>query len=375
VVCGGGALRDAGGTTRPAAWTSTDGRAWQSVPFSPLPSSYYGPHDVISAVACAAGRVVMIGAIPGGAHGNPRVSTWRRLAGGRMAENAAPFETYGGERAVNVGRVGAGPRGFAIAGNRSSGAAAWLSADGRTFTLYENVPPGWPATPRTRRWPGTRWRPARRAVGDRRRRDGARQPRRAGRGLAHPDGRTWTRADPPGAPGFNEIQRVVRQGDDLLAAGARGAAFGLWRWHAGAWTAGETFGGDPGGVRSLTVAGGKPVVAGGGLWVAGVPGGRPPPPVAVAGRGGTLLMATDGGPLADGGLSRAIRALIVKSGRQRPMGRDVKTSASSDGTQLVHVGRQPIFDEHGDVVAYELLFRGSMDAVAAGARTPTRPAP
>jgi len=44
----------------------------------------------------------------------------------------------------------------------------------------------------------------------------------------------------------------------------------------------------------------------------------------------------------------------------------VKTSASSDGTQLVHVGRQPIFDERGEVVAYELLFRGSMDAVSAG---------
>ncbi|GIM96053.1 EAL and HDOD domain-containing protein [Paractinoplanes toevensis] len=44
----------------------------------------------------------------------------------------------------------------------------------------------------------------------------------------------------------------------------------------------------------------------------------------------------------------------------------MKPSASSDGTQLVHVGRQPIFDVHGDVVAYELLFRGSMDAVAAG---------
>ena len=42
------------------------------------------------------------------------------------------------------------------------------------------------------------------------------------------------------------------------------------------------------------------------------------------------------------------------------------TSASADGTQLVHVGRQPIFDAHGDVVAYELLFRGSVDAVAAG---------
>jgi EAL and modified HD-GYP domain-containing signal transduction protein len=36
------------------------------------------------------------------------------------------------------------------------------------------------------------------------------------------------------------------------------------------------------------------------------------------------------------------------------------------GTHLVHVGRQPIFDRSGDVVAYELLFRGSMDAVEAG---------
>ncbi|MBM2618249.1 HDOD domain-containing protein [Actinoplanes sp. LDG1-06] len=32
----------------------------------------------------------------------------------------------------------------------------------------------------------------------------------------------------------------------------------------------------------------------------------------------------------------------------------------------MHVGRQPIFDAQGDVVAYELLFRGSMEAVAAG---------
>jgi EAL and modified HD-GYP domain-containing signal transduction protein len=38
------------------------------------------------------------------------------------------------------------------------------------------------------------------------------------------------------------------------------------------------------------------------------------------------------------------------------------------GTSLLHVGRQPIFDVAGDVVAYELLFRGSMDAVDAGRR-------
>ncbi len=41
---------------------------------------------------------------------------------------------------------------------------------------------------------------------------------------------------------------------------------------------------------------------------------------------------------------------------------------SLPGTQLVHVGRQPIFDRTGDVVAYELLFRGSMDSVEAGRR-------
>ncbi|MDY7090885.1 MAG: HDOD domain-containing protein [Actinomycetota bacterium] len=35
------------------------------------------------------------------------------------------------------------------------------------------------------------------------------------------------------------------------------------------------------------------------------------------------------------------------------------------GTRLAHVGRQPIFDDDGDVVAYELLFRGTMNAVDA----------
>jgi EAL and modified HD-GYP domain-containing signal transduction protein len=44
----------------------------------------------------------------------------------------------------------------------------------------------------------------------------------------------------------------------------------------------------------------------------------------------------------------------------------VTSSAPPDGTKVVHVGRQPIFDVHGDVVAYELLFRGSVDAVESG---------
>jgi len=42
--------------------------------------------------------------------------------------------------------------------------------------------------------------------------------------------------------------------------------------------------------------------------------------------------------------------------------------STGPGTHLVHVARQPIFDSHGDVVAYELLFRGRMDAVQADRR-------
>lgn len=51
------------------------------------------------------------------------------------------------------------------------------------------------------------------------------------------------------------------------------------------------------------------------------------------------------------------------------MGPVVKSPVPSpNGTHLVHVGRQPIFDRGGEVVAYELLFRGSAEAVEAGRR-------
>jgi EAL and modified HD-GYP domain-containing signal transduction protein len=51
------------------------------------------------------------------------------------------------------------------------------------------------------------------------------------------------------------------------------------------------------------------------------------------------------------------------------MGPVVKSPVPTpSGTHLVHVGRQPIFDRRGEVVAYELLFRGSAEAVEAGRR-------
>ena len=257
--------------------------------FRPLPSSYYGPNQVIMSVACAGGKVAMVGAVPGGVHGNPRVSTWR-VDDGVMAENSAPFETYGGPDAIDVGRIAAGPRGFAIAGDRVSGAAAWLSGDGRTYHLV--TLPGLAGHQTMARdavaLADGRWA----FVGGAAVQDSLDE--QAAVWLTG-DGTAWTRDDPPAASGYNEIQRVVRDGDDLVAAGVRGTRFAVWRWHGGTWTVSSAFGGDPSGVRSLTVTGGKPVVAGGGLWVDGSPKAAPAPPIAVAGRGNTLILASADG--------------------------------------------------------------------------------
>jgi len=284
--CDGAWLVTGGQGGGPAAWT---GDTWTPVRFEPLAGSYYGPRQVIGSVACADGRIAMVGAVPGGAHGNPRVSTWRSTGSGSMAENAAPFETYGGDEAVDVGRIAAGPGGFAIAGDRVSGGAGWFSADGVTYTLRE-IRGGGPTVARDAvALADGRWL----IVG------GAgvkgRADQRAAAWITR-DGRAWEAADPPVAPGYNEVQRAVRQGDDVVAAGMRGTAFAVWRRHDGRWAAQGTFGGDPGGVRDLALAGDRVVVAGGSaLWVDGHETAAPGPPLAVAARGDDVLVVTADG--------------------------------------------------------------------------------
>jgi hypothetical protein len=264
--------------------------------FTPLPGSYYGPRQQIGSVACAAGRVAMVGAVPGGAHGNPRVSTWR-LDDDMMLENAAPFETYGGDEAVDVNRVEGGRAGFAIAGNRTGGAAAWFSADGKTFRLTEESHKSIPTVARdVVPLADGRWM----VVGGWAIQGSADQQPAAWVTTIQPvtdlPAVTWQAADPPAATGYNELQRAVRQGDDLLAAGMRGTRFATWRWHAGTWTAGDPYDqGDPGGVRSLAVVAAHVVLAGNGLWIDGHRQTTPATPVAVAGSGNVLLMVTADG--------------------------------------------------------------------------------
>ncbi|MFF5178494.1 hypothetical protein ACFY2Q_10785 [Micromonospora sp. NPDC000316] len=234
-----GGVADASGGTRPAVWTSVDGTTWTSVPVRA--DSFYGRQNVLSSVACRDGTAAVIGAKTGGAHGYPRISTWRQRADGAFVEVQAPFETYGGPTAVNVSRLAAGPPGWLIVGNRSAGAASWVSAPAaEEFALVEGapelasdavgvtwafdavaVPSGWLA------------------VG------GLLPAGRIDRDPAvwsSPDGRSWRRTVLPGDSEYEELQRVALVGGVPVAVGLRGATFGAWRQEAAGWVAAGTFG-------------------------------------------------------------------------------------------------------------------------------------
>jgi hypothetical protein len=305
-----GGVLGAGDATRPAAWTSADGRTWRTVTFMPLPGSYYGPEDLIYSVACADGRVAGIGARSGGAHGNPRVSTWRTLADGRFAEVSAAFETYGGDRAVNAARLAAGPSGFVIAGNRTSGAAVWLSRDGASFRLFEGAPGlASDANHRTAAsdavaGTGGQWV----IVGGSAARGSADQEPAV---WVTRDGSRFMRVEAPSDPGYNELQRAVRIGEDIVAVGPRGQTIGAWRGPAsalsrsGSTIAQEgTFGQAADGVQALAAAGGRLIAASGaGLWLSADRGATWRPlrapagagrSMAVAGRPGMVLLAAGG---------------------------------------------------------------------------------
>ncbi|WP_435207283.1 hypothetical protein [Micromonospora sp. bgisy143] len=234
-----GGVADASGGTRPAAWTSVDGTTWSVLPVRA--DSFYGKQNVLSSVACRDGRAAVIGAKVGGAHGYPRVSTWRQVADGALVEVQASFETYGGPKAVNVSRLAAGPSGWLIVGNRSAGAASWVSSPpAADFALVEGAP-GLASDAAGVTWAfdavatSSGWL----AVG------GLLPAGRIDRDPAvwsSPDGRSWQRTVLPGGPEYEELQRVALAGGMPVAVGLRGATFGAWRQEAAGWVSAGAFG-------------------------------------------------------------------------------------------------------------------------------------
>ncbi|WP_422735962.1 hypothetical protein ACN263_20355 [Micromonospora sp. WMMD729] len=234
-----GGVVDVSGGTRPAAWTSVDGTTWSVLPVRA--DSFYGKQNVLSSVACRDGRAAVIGAKVGGAHGYPRVSTWRQVADGALVEVQASFETYGGPKAVNVSRLAAGPSGWLIVGNRSAGAASWVSSPAAAdFALVEGAP-GLASDAAGVTWAfdavatSSGWL----AVG------GLLPAGRIDRDPAvwsSPDGRSWQRTVLPGGPEYEELQRVALADGVPVAVGLRGATFGAWRQEAAGWVSAGAFG-------------------------------------------------------------------------------------------------------------------------------------
>lgn len=183
----------------------------------------------------------MVGAKSGGAHGNPRTSTWYERPAGVMTEVVASFELYGGPRAVNVGRLASGDTGWLIVGNRVSGASVWVSPDATEFTLIDHDPqlasdPTVDTASRDGVFADGRWT----VVGS------GSVPGRVPRvpmSWVSDDGKVWTRQAITPGPEFEDLQRVVPYQGALLSVGLRGEAFGTWRRPAGAdWRSGPTFG-------------------------------------------------------------------------------------------------------------------------------------
>jgi hypothetical protein len=251
-----GAIAAPDGATVPAAWTSDDAHAWTSLRMTAR--TYYGKQNVLYSAACRDGRLAAIGGKVGGAHGNPRVSSWHHLPDGSMDEVLAGFELYGGPYAVNVARMTAGPAGWLIVGNRISGAATWTSPDSAEFTIVEGAPElasdgagetwAFDAVPAAGGWLA--------AGGIIRKGRIDRDPL----AWTSSDGRAWTRHEVPATDEYEEFQRVVLAADGTpVAVGLRGRAFAAWRREAGEWTAAGQFGAAAGKgvamVRGLAVAG------------------------------------------------------------------------------------------------------------------------
>lgn len=243
--CGGrwyvaGATADARGGTRPAVWASPDGSSWRPVALHPGPD-YYAERAILTSLGCRRGQLAGLGAKPGGAHGNPRVETWRQLGDGSLAAVRAPFEQYGGQDAVSVNRLAGGPEGYLIAGTRVTGAAVWSSPTGLRFVLHEDVPGlASTAAATTQALDAVWWRGSWTVVGDTTRSSG----RLVGTVWSGPSAGAgpWTPVSLPGGTRVTTAERATVTASGPVVAGLDDAAFALWSRDGDGWALASTFG-------------------------------------------------------------------------------------------------------------------------------------
>ena len=225
--------------TRPAAWFSPDRETWSAVPVDAR--TYWGRRAILNSVACSRDRIAVLGARSGGAHGNPRVTSFW-LDGDTLVDVSAVFTQYGGVSATNVGPISGGPTGWLITGNRTSGPGVWFTDDPREFTRVEAEPGltddgDLESLTQGGGWAGDEWV----VVGG-----GA----RTGRHLdpdplawTSPDGLTWAPQEMPATEAAEDAQRVLALDDGrLLVVGRSDQRFAAWLRDDEGWGRPVTFG-------------------------------------------------------------------------------------------------------------------------------------
>ncbi|HEY3505610.1 MAG TPA: hypothetical protein VGN37_22845 [Actinocatenispora sp.] len=287
----------------PGVWRSTDGVTWRRT--RTAPHTYYGHRQVLYAGGCHRGRIVAVGAQVGGAHGNPRTSSWYERADGTVVEVPGAVELYGGPRSVGVSRIAGGTTGSVVVGDWDGssgrvGVAVWWSGDGRGFRRLPDDPAlagvrGEQTTAADATATAGGWL----VVGSRYVLDRPRL-RREPVAWTSADGRHWRRDRIAASDGRQTLDRVVTTAYGVVAVGVDGSRFAAWRRDRRAWHRIGVFGSADGtsGVRSLAV------LPGGGLvttvpdagrlalwWSAdGVDWARIPVPATVSAHGDTTLV-------------------------------------------------------------------------------------
>ncbi|NNC13599.1 hypothetical protein HII28_17165 [Planctomonas sp. JC2975] len=147
-----------GSTRAPAAWSTTDFARWTALTVHPVTGYGRLAEFTMGAVDTTdrhtPGRIVAWGQAFGGAHSNPRPTTWTGSPGaphtsGMLTEHEQPFTMFGGEDAIATDAEAAYGGTMLLAGSWDSrttldgpgryGAAVWLSGSGTTWTRHTDL--------------------------------------------------------------------------------------------------------------------------------------------------------------------------------------------------------------------------------------------